>query len=186
MIEITKEELDTLFRTLGNGKEKYEFSCLYIDEENIVSTDTKSISILKHTGQKTDTTSFFIHRDVVETALKVKGGSYFRLAPDTISCFKKNEHIVDITKRSDATKFVDYKRVIPNRFKEVIPFANTGIVPAVLTIKGIAVDTKRLPKWKEDTGFIKINDGRSPFVLEREDRQFQIIIMPIVDKMPIL
>jgi hypothetical protein len=184
---IKKSELEIVSKYIDKNNPKIEFNYLFVDQDNLVATNTRAIGIIQHRSNIEGKDKFFIHGDVVALALKQTKAVEFELQEQKIICFDKAGHeIITIQKsekpdRFDDYNFTNYKRIIPETFKKTMPFVEHAQIQGIFAVEKIQVNTNYLPK-KFDEGNIGINNYNIPVKISNFEDTIKIIIMPIVDK----
>ena len=136
MKEIKREVLEVLLQSVGISNPIPELNYLYVDKENIVSTNLIALCIASHTMDVQK--PFLIDRKIVAQALKIKKATYFRLFENKVMSLDK-DHVeimtYSVSSHSDVTaeKYPEYKRVIPNSSTKTISFSDPAQICAVGT-----------------------------------------------------
>ncbi|WP_345993744.1 hypothetical protein [Sulfurimonas sp. HSL-1716] len=179
MIKITKLQLQQVFKTVDNKNSKFELNHIYIDDENIVSTDTRAISIIQH-DEKVDI-PFLICRSIIDVALKNKNAYFYDIHQKGIDLLDKDDrHIMSIIQpeRSDNHfRFPDYKRVIPKKTTKQIEFYQKSQISGLLLANRVFIDEKYVPDVKEGT--VGITGSNTPIIINDPITKLTYVAMPI-------
>ena len=193
MIKVSKKRLAIVAMSLDNNNPKFELNYLYIDNENMVSTDTRRLSVVKHLG-KNESEPFLIHQTVVRLALKQTKAEEFILMPNTIMCLDKHgRQLMILQKDLESSKwnFPDYERIVPKSIEKTIPYNEDAQVAGIFAINHIHINHSYIPplvgKSKTDEIYYAgINERNLPVVIFDEYKEIKVIIMPIIDTLPII
>lgn len=186
-MEVSREKLELASLYIDTINPKFELNYLYIDSENMVSSNTRALSVIKHGGKVE--VEFYICKNIVSLALKQTKAKFFILSADNIVCLDKEQDelfTVSLSSTNSYTKFKypEYVRILPKQdMKMSVPFAESSHIGGILATHGVLIDSKYIPKkFNIDfRGYIGINDSNLPIMLYSEDKSVQIVIMPIID-----
>lgn len=188
MIRVDRELLEIAAAYIDTNNPKYELNYLYIDAKNMVSTNTRAMAIVKHWGDlDAEVENFYIHKSVVDLALKQRKALSYDLGADMIVCLDKDDReIYSISKRHDnhVIKYPAYDRIVPTDVRKAIPFVQHSHIDGILALNKVLVEVKYIPKVMPDgdcTWYVGINDNTMPIVIFDKQKDMQVIIMPIVD-----
>ncbi len=187
MISINKMGLMVINQYIDTNNPKYELNYMYVDEENAVSTNTRAMGVVEHQGSLKEE-PFFIAKDIVTTALKVRGGESYGLSKDSIIVYDKMgiEMMTIVGKDTKLRAFVDYKQVLITEYKDKIAFANIEQAQGITAIKKVHLNNKLVPKIKDTwEGYLLFNSTDLPIGLIGRDKIISVVIMPIIDELSI-
>lgn len=180
---INKKLLEDILITIDKNNPKWELNFCYVDKENIVSTNTRALTVATH-GLKIDN-HFFIERNLIEKATKEKNALYFKIAPSKITAYDKdlNELItlsIEKPTNKDNYKYPEYERIIPKEFEKKISFVDYSQINGMFAINKVDVNPIWIPKTK--LGYIYINNKNLPVMIENAEYKIKTLIMPIIDR----
>jgi len=180
---INKKLLEDVLITIDKNNPKYELNFCYVDKENIVSTNTRALTVATHELEIQE--PFFIERHLVEKAVKEKNALYFKVAPSKITAYDKdlNELItfsIERPRNKDNFRFPDYERLITKEFNKKISFVDYSQINGIFAINKVDINPIWIPKTK--LGYICINDKNIPVMIENAEHKIKTLIMPIVDR----
>jgi len=192
MIKVNRRSLEIASKYIDVRNPKFELNYLYVDNKNIVSTNTRALVIVKHHGNiEKDEDDFFIHKNIVDVALKQRKAKKFILQSNGIILLDdKGNELFTISAQmyagnyQNCVKYPEYKNIIPKDMKKNIPFVNSSQINGILAVNKIIVDEKYIPNLKGSNEFesmqIGINSIASPISIKSGD--ITIVIMPIIDR----
>jgi len=179
---IERRVLEDILLHIDKNNPKFELNYCYVDDINIVSTDTRVLCVAEH-GLNINK-PFFIDRTIVEKAVREKKADSFILNPNRIAAIQNGNEIMTFSMSYPVDmknfRFPDYHRIIPETINTKISFVDNSQINGLFAAKKVAVNPKYLPKSKY--GYIGINEKNLPVVVQDGEYKIKTIIMPIVDK----
>lgn len=193
MIKVNKKKLGIVAKSIDMYNPKFELNHLYVDEENIVSTDTRRLTVIKHLSEY-KVEPFFIHKSVVDLALKQTKAESYILEPGKIICLDKYDcQLIILQKDLEAStmRFPLYEKIIPKSIEKTIPYNEDAQVAGIFAVNHIHVDHSYIPplvgkRNQGDVYYIGINERTLPVIMFDEHKEINVIVMPIVDTLPII
>ena len=167
MIKINRNRLELAASYITTNNPKFEFNHLFVDAHNLVSTNTRALAVVKHYVDNISG-DFYIHKNIVDLALKQAKAKTFLLEPNCITCFNKDEEELFSIGHSnivfDGWRFTKYSNIVPKQVKRSIAFSDSSQISGIFASNGVWVDNKYIPKKfdEEFRGFIGINDSNLP------------------------
>lgn len=195
MIKVIRKKLEIAAKYIDVNNPKFELNFLYIDEENLVSTNTRALAVVKHDGKLEGNTHTFIHKSVVDLALKQTKAVKFELDTNSIHCIDKDgAELIKISKEHDffdGFKYPEYERIIPKYIENKHAFIHSSSISGILALNKTLVDDRYIPSFADkkdylfDGGFVGINEPNMPIVISDKYEVMRTVIMPIVTEFPI-
>jgi len=189
MVRITRKYLAAAAAYIDTNNPKFELDYLFIDSENMVSTNTRALAVVKHYSVE-KFQDFYIHKSIVDLAIKQTKAKSFELSLDKIICYDKDDFellIISKSPQSNYGRYPEYKRILPPSFDHTIPFLKESHIDGIFALNKVLIDNKNIPKLgltKEDSeflGYIGINSDNLPVSLFDVKKDIQCIIMPIIE-----
>jgi hypothetical protein len=180
MVEVTREQLENALILIDDNNPKYELNFLYVDNENIVSTNTRGLCIARHRSGIEK--PFYIHKKVVKKAISDKDAKYYHLSENTVvSIDRDSQEIMSYHGKynSENMFYPDYKRIIPEEFNKKHSFLENNQINGIFAINKVHINPKWLPKFK--SGFIHIKQNNLPVAIMNENENITFVVMPLID-----
>jgi len=178
-----KKYLDIFSKIRENTNPKVELNHYFIDNENIVVTDTRMLAILKH-GEEIDSKHLLLNPKFKLGMDWDKEDGFYDLGPEVL----KKKKLLDEPNKEDNSyfyKYPDYKRIIPQTESKYFRRETRGLDALYqLTFDhGIVFDfVKFSPRMKAlDKIYFKsyrYSEKTSPIMFENDE--FIFIIMPLI------
>ena len=138
------ESLKKVFPVIDSNNPKYELNGALIDiiddKLNIVATDTKRLAIYQINQTTQKEFQIIIPRKAIAEIRKLFLDN-FEIYIDEINLVIKTQNITFFTQLING-KFPDYKRIIPNEYKEIININKTTLLKAIKRINIISDEIK--------------------------------------------
>lgn len=188
-MEVTRERLEAVAPYIDSGCPKVELNYLFIDDKNMVSTNTRALAIVEH-YQDDVKMNFYIHKSIIDLSLKQTKAKSFELSLNKIICLDKEGEEILIISRSESTdfaRFPAYENIIPKELEKTIPFIQRSHIDGILAVNKVLIDNKYIPKIADIKGnmdflgYVGINSNNLPIIIFNHRKDMQFIIMPIVD-----
>lgn len=186
MIKINRNRLELASSYISVNNPKFEFNHLFVDAHNLVSTNTRALAVIKHYVDN-DSGDFYIHKSIIDLALKQAKAKTFMLEPNHITCFDKDgDELFSIghsAKDFDGWRFTKHSNIVPKKVERSIAFSDSSHINGIFASNGVRVDNKYIPKkFDEDfKGFIGINDSNLPVTIYNGSKDIMLVIMPVID-----
>ncbi len=192
MITISKEKLQILYQYIDLNNPKYELDYLFTSDGYLMATDTRAAIRMKADY----TEDIWLHRNVVNVALSVKGAVKFNLSNKSIECLDKKDNSIvainDTNNERELRNTMNLNKVFPKSFKKKINFTCKSQTNGIFALNGVNISEKHIPRKLPNSfkGVIAINDYNLPVLIrgvKSEDiyentlDDIEILIMPIVD-----
>lgn len=186
MLKVTREKLEFASLYVDVNNPKFELNYLYVDSKCMVSTNTRALAVVKHSCAVDK--AFYVHKSIVDLALKQAKAKLFLLKPNSIMCQDANgDEILTIllsdSLADDNYRFPEYSRIIPSVMAHKIPFSNASHIDGIFATHGVLVDNKHVPKkfGVDFHGYIGINSSNLPVTISSDDGAVLLVLMPIID-----
>ncbi len=186
MIKINRLELALLCQYVDKDHPQPEINCVFVDEENIVSTNTRGMAVIKH-GDKIGK-PYLIAEHIVAAALKIKDGAFFCLKENAVEVKNREEiSLMTITGRElSLGAALKYKSILGGEYRKKMPFVGIPQMQGLVALERIHINQKLIPNIKgEWQGYLSVVNDEAPIMINSEDKLITIIIMPIVDELPV-
>lgn len=187
-VVVSRAELEFGSAYMDINNPKFELNHLFVDSENIVSTNTRALAMVGHkNGECSKDLKFLISREVVLDALKKKKATSFRLLDATVVCINEfGDEFMTISCPPTIGYFPDYKRIVTDVEGKGKPFTQLDQITGIAASSRIEIDRKHAPKIKGVfTGRVFLRDGSIPVQIKMTPvhnlQDATIVIMPIVD-----
>jgi hypothetical protein len=183
---ISKEKLEVVAGCIDINNPKWEFNYMLVGKKYLVSTNTRVLAQVEHKLGTSVGKEFFIHKTIVDLAIKQRYAVSFELQEQKIICFNKEGgeiitfSIEEQPDRFPGYKFGNYERIVPEKFNETFPFIEHSHIQGIFAIQRVHVDPKHIPK-KMQKGKIGINERNLPVQIANDNEEIKVIIMPIID-----
>ena len=191
MIQITKPQLKAIFDATDKYNPKFELNYAYVDENYIVSTNTRVMTTVRHDHSSVFTTfnykPFYISRYIMELALKLKGVDTFLLEPGAIVCCSSRDVLFEITikiKQPSLGKYADYVRILEqNRGSDNTDlFTRPEHIPGILATRKIDINPKYVSKaFNQGKIISSSSEYFIPVRIHDVEQGILSIIMPMSD-----
>ena len=186
-IVLGRAEIENLAKAVDANNPKFELNFVYVDNESVVSTNTKVLISIKH--EQNFDGKLFIHGSILKKALSDRRASYFYLGLNSVASASGMEisnsniimeYSVPLADENIYWKYPDYRRILPNTDKmKAVEFVENSNLSGIFAINKIHIDPKLLPTFKK--GFV-YHDGNNPVLISDFDYPNRVcVIMPIVD-----
>jgi len=190
MIQITKPQLKAIFDATDKYNPKLELNYAYVDENYIVSTDTRVMTAIRHDHSSVFTTfnykPFYISRYIMELALKLKGADTFLLEPDAIVCCSSKDVLFEITigtrQNPSLYKYADYMRILNQQrgSDNTDLFTRPEHIPGILATRKIDVNPKYVSKaFNQGKIITSSSEYYTPVRIHDVEQGILSIIMPM-------
>ncbi|MFY9075305.1 hypothetical protein OZZ08_10100 [Malaciobacter mytili] len=181
---IDRKLLEDILITIDKTNPKYELNFCYVDELNMVSTNTRALTVAEH-GLKIEK-PFFLERILIEKATKERKAAYFSISPSKITAYDKELYeiitfsVETPSYNTNEFKYPDYKRIFPEEWKTKISFVDYSQINGIFAVHKVDINPAWIPKTR--CGYIKINEKNLPAMVENADHKIKTLIMPIIDR----
>lgn len=175
---ISREVLTKIAPAIDKNNPKHELNYLYVDDTHCVATNTRILTAFKH-KEKIEG-CFFVHRELIEQALKIRKAKEFIISHNQIECIKEKELNNILSLESfELNSFPEYERILDSKTSKELPFYRKENISGLLLREDVVLNPMFIPNFKE--GVIHIENGKSPIVIEDGDCDIKSVVMPIVD-----
>ena len=138
------QSLKKVFPVIDSNNPKYELNGALLDINennlNIVATDTKRLAVYNINQTSTKEFQIIIPRKAIAEIRKLFLDN-FTIYIDEINLVIKTKNITFFTQLING-KFPDYKRIIPNEYKEIISISKNYLLKAIKRINIISEEIK--------------------------------------------
>lgn len=189
MIQVSRPQLKAIYDATDTNNPKPEFNYAYVDENYIVSTNTQVMTTVRHDHSSIFTTfnykPFYISKQIMGIALKIKQADAFLLDPDVVHCasFKdvKFELSIKDSGLKTLSKYPDYKRIINSTtvYTAKDLFIRPEHIPGILATHRIDIDLKFVSKALSEGTIESTTSDNIPVRITDTLNDITSIIMPL-------